>query len=952
MFFDKNKKVQRQQWKPHPALKILYRVFRIAYSGLKIVVGALATVLLIAVVCGFVFANYLGTYLQEDIMSKAEMNLDDYNLDKTSYIYYLDENGDIQILQQIYSTTDRRWASYEELPEELIHACIAIEDKRFYEHQGVDWITTVKACLSMFFGGDQFGGSTITQQLIKNLKAEDSITVQRKVIEIFRAMAFEKKYDKETVLEWYMNTVYFGEGCYGVKSAADNYFGKELQDMTTAELASLIGITNNPSLYRPYRTTLDAGDLNGAERNRERQEVILSEMLNQGWIEEEEYEEAMAQEMVFKRGIAAEDRWTTCEDTLDDDGNLVAEGCGLNCAVRDLLVSGEGEDAIYTCPQCGNTVDITTDASQSIYSWYVDQVLDDVAKALAQQNGEEWTNGIRQNYLELISRAGYHIYTPYNAQAQEAVDNVYTDLTQLPEVYSGQQLQSGIVITDNRTGDIIAMAGGVGEKDTFDAYNRATDAKLQVGSAIKPLTVYSQAFELGLVTPATVVDDLPITVLNDKPYPSNVEKQYQYSRTILNGVIQSVNTLSVNTLDMIGTQYSFDFTKNQYGLSDLTDYYLDKNGSIKSDVGYGSLGMGGLTIGATVRQMTCAYGTFANNGVYREGRVFTKVYDSDGKLVLDNQQVQRTILSEKTVNYMNYCLDKTAESMPGVDMAEIGMDVAGKTGSTNDYKDRYFCGFTGYYTAAVWCGFDTPEEIIMANPGDSPATNLWKKVMLQLHQDKETIPLYSTEDMVQVTVCLDSGKLATEACRNDIRHEDVSRIQSGIWVYEEDAPTEFCDKHVELDYCTEGGACANSWCKKFASVGAIRLDKTSLVKMTQDKIDDLLELEDYGLQEHYLRDDYIYLVDEMGNALPYYGMKGDLKDNANSPYLTCQEHTKESWEAYKKEHPWVESGTQNPDDNQDPSDPTDTVDPTDPSGTIDPTTPVESKPTDPAEDRD
>ncbi len=921
MFFEKDKKGQRQDWQPHPALKVLYRVWRVFYSGVKIAAGALATVLLICVVCGFVFANYLGVYLQEDVMSKAEMNLDDYNLDKTSYIYYLDENDDIQILQQIYSTTDRRWASYEELPEDLIHACVSIEDKRFYEHQGVDWITTVKACLSMFFGGDQFGGSTITQQLIKNLKEEDSITVQRKVIEIFRAMAFEKKYNKETVLEWYMNTVYFGEGCYGVKSAADNYFGKELQDMTTAELASLIGITNNPSLYRPYRTTLDKGGLNGAELNRFRQEVILGQMLELEWIGEEEYEEAMSQEMVFKRGIAPQDRWTTCKDTFDDDGNLVTPGCGLNCAVRDLIASGEGENVAYTCPQCGNAVDITTDASQSIYSWYVDQVLDDVARKLAEQNGEEWGSKVRKNYLELISRAGYHIYTPYDAEVQAAVDSVYTDLTQIPEVYSGQQLQSGIVITDNRTGDIVALAGGVGEKDTFDAYNRATDAKLQVGSAIKPLTVYSQAFELGLVTPATVVDDMPISTLNGKPYPSNVEKQYHYSRTVLNGVVQSVNTLSVNTLDMIGTQYSYDFTKNQYGLTHLTDHYLSRNGTILTDVGYSALGMGGLTVGATVRQMTCAYGTFSIFGVYREGRVFTKVYDSDGKLVLDNQQEQRAILGEKAVNYMNYCLDKTVEAMPGVDMAEIGMDVAGKTGSTNDYKDRYFCGFTGYYTAGVWCGFDSPEEIIMANAGDSPATNLWKKVMIQLHQGKETVPLYNTDGMVQVSVCLDSGKLATEACYMDIRSDDTNRVQSGIWVYEEDAPTEFCDKHISMDYCSEGGASANSWCKKFASVGAIRLDKTSLVKMTQDKIDDLLELEGHGLMWYYLRSDYVYLVDHMGNPLPYHGMHGNMNMESNLPYLSCKLHTEAAWEAYKQGHPWVDNDYDHPEDPLEPIEP-------------------------------
>ncbi len=899
------KKKQRQNWTPNLALRIAYRAWRIMYSGLKVALGAIITVMVIVIVCGFVFVNFLGDYLQEDIMTKAEMNLDDFDLDRTSYVYCLDENGNIQVLQQIYSTTDRRWASYEELPEDLIHACVAIEDKRFYEHQGVDWITTVKACLSMFFGGDQFGGSTITQQLIKNLKNEDSITVQRKVMEIFRAQAFEKKYSKEIVLEWYMNTVYFGDGCYGVKSAADNYFGKELQDMNTAELASLIGITNNPSLYRPYRLTLDGGGKNGAERNRVRQEAILGEMLEQGWLSEEEYEEAMAYEMVFKRGIAQEDRWMTCKDTFDKSGVLVSKGCGHSCAVRDLVKEGEGEDALYFCPNCEQRIDITRELSQSVYSWYVDQVIIDVAKALAARDGVEWSDEISANYLELISRAGYHIYTPYNAQVQAVVDSVYSDLSKIPEVQNGQQLQSGIVITDNRTGDIIAMAGGVGEKDTFFAFNRA-EAKLQVGSAIKPLTVYAPALELGLVTPASVMADMPISFNGDVPYPNNVEKQFRYTRTILKGLVESSNTLSVNTLDLIGTQYSFNFAKEKLGLSSLTDYFEDKNGNIKTDVAYAPLGMGALTVGASVRQMTDAYGVFANDGVYRQGRMFTKVYDSEGNLVLDNQQVQRTVLGHKAANYMNYMLDATVAALPGVDLyQELGMDVAGKTGSTNDYKDRYFVGYTGYYTAAVWCGFDQPEEILMNNPNDSPATNLWRQVMVQLHRGKETVPLYDTSEMVQVSICLDSGKLASDACYKDIRSDQTSRVENGLWVYPEDAPKQFCDKHIVQNYCVDGKHCANEWCQKFADYGIIQLKEVSLVKMTQSTINDLLDVEEYGLMSYLRRDDYIYYVDANGNPKNFFGMHGDANEGMTAPYLVCQVHTKESWEQYVADHSWI-----------------------------------------------
>ncbi len=909
-------KAPRQQWTPHLLVRVLYRAWRIAISALKVAAASLATVALIGVVCAFVFVNFLGDYLQEDIMTKAEMNLDDYELDKTSYIYCLDENGDIQILQQIYSTTDRRWASYEELPEALIEACVAIEDKRFYEHQGVDWITTVKACLNMFMGGGAtFGGSTITQQLIKNLKLEhdesaDDVTVQRKVLEIFRAQAFESRYDKKVVMEWYMNTVYFGEGCYGVKSAAENYFGKELQDMTTAECAALIGITNNPSLFNPYSTKVykyDGEETDGAGRNRIRQKKILTAMRDQGWLEEEEYLDAYNQEMVFKRGIAEEDKWTYCKDTFDKEGNLVSKGCGFDCAVRDLVEVDADGKTTYHCPQCNKLIDVAKDASQSVYSWYVDQVLEDVARDMAARDGATWNKFTRQNYMERIGHGGYHIYTPYNPEVQAAVDKIYTDLEQIPAVKNGQQLQSAIVIIDNRTGDIVAMAGGVGEKDTFDAWNRATDAKLQTGSSIKPLTVYAPAFELGVITPATVVDDMPISYNNKNPFPRNDNHQYNYRRTVWRGIVSSVNAICVNTLDMIGTEYSFRFAKEKFGLSTLVDVYTTSSGAVLTDMGYSPLGMGALTFGATVRDMTCAYGTFANEGTYREGRVYTKVYDSNGTLVLENQQDSRTILSPKTVNYMNYCLDSAVASGTGTaaDLYKsLGIDVAGKTGSTQNNKDRYFAGYTGYYTAAVWCGFDIPEKIVLSGVYTNPAARLWKKVMEQLHVGKETIPLYDTTDMIQVSVCLESGKIATSECYNDIR-SGLDRVHDGVWVYREDVPTQKCDMHISMDYCETGKSIANEWCRKFEKVGQIQFSQKSLVKITQSRIDEILAVKGKGLLSDYLKDDYVYLVDKKGNDLPFFGMNGKINQGLSIPYKCCTVHTQAAWEQFKLENPWV-----------------------------------------------
>ncbi len=914
---NRSRRPPRQEWKPNVLLKILYKIWRVFFAGAKVALGALATVLLIVIVCGFVFVNILGEYLEDEVMSVASVNLEDLELDKTSFIYYVDSDEQIQILQQIYSTTKRQWVTYEDIPEELVQACVAIEDKRFFEHQGVDWITTVKACLSMFFGGSEFGGSTITQQFIKNYYGDDDVTVQRKVMEIFRAIAMEKTYDKEVILEWYLNTVYFGEGCYGVKTAAANYFGKELQDMNLAELASLIGITNNPSLYRPYRTNLDFGGLNGQERNRVRQLTILEEMYNQEKLSDEEYEEAVTYQLVFKKGIDDGDRWAYCEN----------DACGYSGAVRTLLHEiSEVGNKVYFCPQCQQQIVVTTDASQEVYSWYVDEVIDQVARALAEAEGLDYDDkDIRDNFRDKVGRGGYHIYTPFDPEVQAAVDNVYTDLSQIPQVQSGQQLQSGIVIVDNSSGDIVAMAGGVGEKEVFDANNRATDSMLQIGSSIKPLTVYGPAFEMGLVTPATVLDDLPITYNNGNPYPKNDNNLYRYARTVFRGIVNSVNTISVNTLDLLGMQNSFNFAKYKFGLSGLTDHLETTSGSILTDIGYSALGMGGLTAGVTVRDVTCAYATFANDGVYREGRVWTKVYDSYGNLVLENTQDSYQVMGKKALNYLNYCLDNAVSIGSGgaADMyRELGMDVAGKTGSTQSNKDRYFAGFTGYYTAAVWCGFDQPEKIILVGDESNPACRLWKAVMLQLHENLETIPLYDSTGMVSVTVCLDSGKLATEACSCDIR--DLSRTDT-VLVYKEDVPKEFCDKHVMVDYCSHGDCAASEWCQKFASVGALLLTDTSLVKMTQARIDELNELRNKGIIYTYLHDNYVYLVDNNGNPLEWHGFVNSINKGISSPYMVCTVHTQEAWEKFVAENPWIENGgtppgeeqpdTENPDDN-------------------------------------
>ena len=906
----RKRRVSRQAWKPNVILAAARSLWIACYSVFKIVAAALATVLLIAGICMVVFVMTLANYLETDIMPNAGTVLDDVVLDQTSNAYYLDESGNIQMLQQIYADIKQEWVDYEDIPEDLIHAAVAIEDKRFFEHQGVDWVTTVQACIGIFMNSADAGGSTITQQLIKNILLKDGnefaddVTVQRKLMEIFRATELERRYDKEIILEYYLNIIYLGQRCDGVKAAAATYFGKELEHLTTAECASLISITNNPTRFDPYRTSLDKFGKTGMEQNKHRRDVTLKQMQEQGFLTEEEYEAAIAEEIVLKRGIDEQDKVADCPNEI----------CGFHGKVSAF---DKHDDGIYYCPQCGEATEIGMNASQEVYSWFMDTVLEDVAKDLMAKNGVDWDSAskeTKQAYKDIIGRGGFHIYTTFDMKAQEAVDKIYTDLSQIPEDVSLQQLQSGICLIDNRTGDIVAMAGGVGEKTVHDAFNRVTDAKLQPGSSLKPLTVYAPAFELGMITPASVVKDMPLKYTDGRPFPYNDGRDYSYTRTILSAIVDSVNGVAVNTLDSIGLKYSYNFAKYKFGLSTLVNYHVNEQGTVFSDEDYSPLALGAPTFGVTLRDMSAAYAALANGGLYREARTYTKVYNSKGELVLDNTQDSEQIISEKTANYISYCLDQAVAggTGTGADLGRIGangtyIDVAGKTGSTASYKDRWFCGYTNYYTAAAWCGYDNPEVITLLR-GGNPAGQLWKKVMTPLHTGKTSKSLYDTKDLIDVYVCLDCGKVATEACYNEVRGSRVAKVK----VYEEDEPLDECECHVTIDFCESCNAVANEYCKKLAEVGQATVVKKSLVKMTQKEVDDIAKASNKGLWAVHSADNYIYLVDSNGKPGNYKGIDGDLNIGVNAPYLVCTEHAKADWLEYQREH----GQTQEPEDDE------------------------------------
>ena len=863
MFNGKNKKnkqkTPRQEWKPNFFLRLLYAAWRVAFGAFKIAAGAAGTVLMVLVICAFVFVGVLGDYLQDDVLPMANIDIEDYDLEQNSYMYYLDSNGQIQKYQDIFAATSSAWANIEDIPEDMIHAAVAIEDHRFFEHQGVDWITTIKACARMFFGDDSVGGSSITQQLIKNAlltedEAADDVTVQRKVMEIFRAVQVEKRYDKDEILEMYLNFIYLGQGCRGVRSAAATYYGKELESLTAAECASIIGITNSPTWYDPYQNP---------DNNEERKENILWAMNKYGWLTDEEYQEALDQKLVLKNGIDLQDSMAFCKNK--------------SCNYKGIVSTLNQLEGKYYCPSCQTQVPVVEDGSQDVYSWFADTVLEDVAMAMAEKSNMTWNSATKEMMLQQIKSGGYHIYTTIDMDVQKQVDAIYTDLSQIPETRGGQQLQSAIVVIDNSTGDIVAMAGGVGKKTGFDEWNRAVDAKLQSGSAIKPIAIYAPGFEQGTLSPATVIKDLPLNY-NNGAWPRNDNYRYGYSSTIFSGVTRSVNAVAAHSLDLIGVNYGYEFAKYKFGISSLVDEYIDADGTVHTDNGYAPLAMGAQTWGVHVRDMAGAYATFANNGVRRQERTFTKVYDSEGNLVIDNTQEQEQILSEKSVNYMNYCLVNATARGTGTEADFSGHTVAGKTGSTSEFKDRWYCGFTGYYTAAIWTGYDKPE--VIRPTSSNPACVLFKKVMQPLHEGRERIDLYSTDGMIGVSVCLDSGKWATEACGKDGR--EATRVASAL-CYPEDAPSGSCNKHVIVELCSGGGICTE-WCEKFAEVDeTVKIEESAYVRYTKEEYNAAAK----AMDKAFIDKKFILVGDDIDAE--------DMED------MECPAHTEEAWEKYLKE---------------------------------------------------
>lgn len=633
---------------------------------LRILLGFVLVVAVVFIVCFSVIAIYGYSFVHGDPV--FNLTEEKYSQNQTSFIYGYDSDGNQVELTRLHGEENRIWVDLDDMSPHLKDAFIAIEDQRFEKHHGVDWIRTIGVIVKPSNSGQ--GGSTITQQLIKNLTDEKDVTIVRKFNEILSALNLERNYSKDEIIEAYLNTINLSEGCYGVKTAAETYFGKDVSDLNIAECASIAAITQSPGKYDPLRKP---------ENNRQRQLRILEEMLSQGFITQEEYDEAVAYEMVF----------TNSENY---QGSQVSDS-----------ESGSNE----------NKID----------SYYVDYVVKTVLEDLQKMGYTE------RKAKSLLYGGGLKIYTAVDFDVQNALEDVYENYKRMPD-----ETVQGAMVVMNYEGRVLGLVGGTGEYSGSLELNRAFQSRRQPGSSIKPLSIYAPAFEKSLnddsvdIYWSTLIEDRPLMEVDGRMWPTNEGGGYSGRRvTIQYGIANSLNTVAARTLDMIGVDYAYDFLQNRFHISSLS----------AADCDFAPMATGSFTEGVTVLDMTAAYAAMGNGGVYYQPYCYYKIEDSQGNVLIetDASKNKEQVLSESTGWLMNKILQTVMASGTGRNYKISGVECFGKTGTTTDSKDRWFVGGTPEYVAAVWYGYDMPKEIVY-RLSSNPAGTIWETVMNEIYDVK------------------------------------------------------------------------------------------------------------------------------------------------------------------------------------------------------------------------
>lgn len=739
------------------------------------VLSIIMTLCLIGVITGVIVGGAFLLYAKDNI----DTSVDDFadlikDKDLTTRVGYLDADGKyVDLPSESLSAGEKRsWVKYSDFNEYIADAFVVIEDKRFEQHKGVDWLSTIKVTIQYFTGQGMRGASTITQQVIKNVTENDDVTIQRKAQEILKALNLEKKYDKTEILEMYLNSIYLSQGCYGVGAAAYTYFGKEVKDLTLIESAALACITQYPYYYDP---------IINPQHNAEKRNLVLKYMYDQGKITQDEFLSAYEKELVLK----------VSED--DDE-----------------------------------------DTSASVHSWYTDAAQQEAVRLLRDKFG--YSARIAEKAL---LTGGYTIVTALDPDIQAIVEDYYENAEWEKHDNSPIQPNSSCVIIDHSNGNVVALVGSRGRKTIYLGLNYATQTRRPSGSSIKPISVYGPGIEANAVTWGTVLDDVPINFgtetidpdtgekvySNKHGYPKNAPDRYLGLTTVHEGVRNSINTISWRSLERLGLDNSFDFLTNKLHLTTLIESQTMSNGLTFTDKAYAPLAMGEFTWGVVVKEMVAAYQIFANEGIFNDERIVLKILDNDGNVIVDNEKKSEVVISAQTATITTKLLqDVVATGTAYKITLKKNVDCAGKTGTSESNNDKWFIGYTPYYVCGVWFGYSMPRSLNKFNSVSSAPVLAWDAIMTKVMQKYVDAaknggePLKKFVDapgLVQVEYCIDSGKLPTDACRNDLRKitepTKGNRIEKG-WFKAGTEPTEYCDCHVMVEYDKVKKAVAMNGC--------------------------------------------------------------------------------------------------------------------------------------------
>lgn len=655
----------------------------------------LLTLLLVCFIAGVALCLNVLIYLVGLASQPSGIDLDARSLNLSSFVYVQNpETEEFEEYQILYGSENREWVEFDDMPSYLFDAIISIEDKRFYEHNGVDWLRTGKAVLNLATkGDDSYGGSTITQQLIKNLTQDDEASISRKVREIVKALKVEQEYSKDEILEAYLNVVNFGGSCQGVQAAANRYFDKDISDCTIAECAAIVGITQNPSAWDP---------LIYPENNQYRRETIIEEMHDQGKITDEEYKAAME-----------ESKNMQFADT--DEGNV------------DINVG-------------------------DVQNWYQDELVFDLAADLA-----EYYNITEDAAIEKLYTEGFHIYSAMDAEAQKIIEEEATsiDKSSDPDIEIGMSL----IGLDGR---VIATVGSSNKKEANLIHSRATMSYLQPGSSIKPVVAYPYALERKLINYSSPISDDPLDSWIYADGSNGPYNWYEYNHK--NGLLTvdaiewSSNCCAAQCISMIGgAEVAYDHATNFLGLKHLND---DDRYAIAS------LSLGGMNGGVSVREMANAYTYVANGGLHYEPYTYYYVTDQRGNIILDNRNnIPVQAYSKETATIMNRMLYHNVSNCAHTQAwraAVYGWEICGKTGTTNDDYDSWFCGVSPYAALAVWTGFDDPDRIT----DTGIAASAFSSVMSRYLETKDYKEYELSDSVVKAEYCTVTGNLATSICKS------------------------------------------------------------------------------------------------------------------------------------------------------------------------------------------